>query len=158
LEAIVDENIFRRPGHLINRLARLSLRWTEEHFEPLGLSTGQIPVLYLLKDGASLTQKELARLVRIEQPTMAQLLSRMERDGLIRRSENPDDKRSSLVSLTPLAFEKLPLASAVLTEGNEEALKGFTDREIATLSKLLLRLIRNLDPEIAGEIESMQAR
>jgi len=154
----VDENIFRRPGHLINRLARLSFRWTEERFQPLGLSTGQVPVLYALKDGASLTQKELARLVRIEQPTMAQLLSRMERDGLVRRTDNPDDKRSSLISLTPLALKKLPLARAILSEGNKEALKGFTDREIATLSKLLLRVVRNLDPEIAAEIEFMHAR
>jgi hypothetical protein len=60
--------------------------------------------------------------------------------------------------LTPLAFKKLPLARAVLSEGNEEALKGFTDREITTLSKLLLRVVRNLDPEIAAEIESMQPR
>jgi MarR family transcriptional regulator for hemolysin len=154
----VDDDIFRRPGHLINRLARLSLRWTEERFQPLGLSTGQIPVLYLLRDGAALTQKELARLVRIEQPTMAQLLSRMERDGLIRRTDNPGDKRSSLISLTPLALKKLPLAREVLSKGNKEALKGFTDREITTLSRLLIRVIRNLDPEIAAEIESMQAR
>jgi MarR family transcriptional regulator, transcriptional regulator for hemolysin len=155
---MVDDNIFRRPGHLINRLARLSLRWTEERFQPLGISTDQIPVLYLLSDGAALTQKELARLVRIEQPTMAQLLSRMQRDGLIRRSDNPDDKRSSLISLTPLALKTLPLAREVLSEGNREALKGLTDREITTLSKLLLRVIRNLDPDIAGEIESMQGR
>jgi DNA-binding MarR family transcriptional regulator len=154
----VDEDIFRRPGHLINRLARLSFRWTEERFQPLGLSTGQVPVLYALKDGASLTQKELARLVRIEQPTMAQLLSRMERDGLVRRTDNPDDKRSSLISLTPLALRKLPLARAILSEGNKEALKGFTDREIATLSRLLLRVVRNFDPEIAAEIESKHAR
>jgi hypothetical protein len=45
-----------------------------------------------------------------------------------------------------------------LSEGNKEALKGFTDREIATLSKLLLRVVRNFDPEIAAEIESMHAR
>jgi MarR family transcriptional regulator, transcriptional regulator for hemolysin len=158
LEATVDENFFRRPGHLINRLARLSFRWTEERFQPLGLSTGQIPVLFVLKDGAALTQKELARMVRIEQPTMAQLLTRMERDGLIRRTDNPHDKRSSLISLTPLALKKLPQAKAVLFEGNKEALKGFTEREIKTLSKLLLRVIKNLDPEIAAEIESMHAR
>jgi DNA-binding MarR family transcriptional regulator len=153
----VDENIFRRPGHLVNRLARISLRWTEERLQPLGLSTGQIPVLYLLREGAALTQKELARFVRIEQPTMAQLLSRMERDGLIRRTDCPDDKRSSLISLTPLALKKLPLAGAILSEGNKEALKGFTDREITTLSKLLLRAVRNLAPEIAAEIESMHS-
>ena len=97
-------------------------------------------------------------MVRIEQPTMAQLLTRMERDGLIRRTDNPHDKRSSLISLTPLALKKLPQAKAVLFEGNKEALKGFTEREIKTLSKLLLRVIKNLDPEIAAEIESMYAR
>ena len=117
-------------------------------------------VIYALKDGASLTQKELARLVRIEQPTMAQLLSRMERDGLVRRTDNPDDKRSSLISLTPLALRKLPLARAILSEGNKEALKGFTDREAsATLSRLLLRVVKEAsDSEIAAEIESMHAR
>ncbi len=123
-----------------------------------GAFHGAGTVIYALKDGASLTQKELARLVRIEQPTMAQLLSRMERDGLVRRTDNPDDKRSSLISLTPLALRKLPLARAILSEGNKEALKGFTDREIATLSRLLLRVVRNFDPEIAAEIESMHAR
>ena len=151
------ENMFRRPGHLVNRLARLSLRWTEERLQPLGLSTGQIPVLYLLSDGEPRTQKELARLVRIEQPTMAQLLSRMERDGLIRRSNSPDDKRSSMISLTSRALKQLPAAEEVLSEGNKKALEGFTEREIATLNRLLLRAIRNIDPDVAVEIESMGA-
>jgi DNA-binding MarR family transcriptional regulator len=87
---------------------------------------------------------------------MALLLARMERDGLICRTDNPNDKRSSLIFLTTFGLKKLPLARAVLSEGNKEALKGFTDREITTLSKLLLRALRNLNPEIAAEIESMQ--
>ena len=96
--------------------------------------------------------------MRIEQQTMAQLLTRMERDGLIRCTDNPDDKCSSLISLTPLTLKKLPEAKTILSEGNNVALKGFTDREIATLSKLLLRVVKNLDPEIAAEIESMHTR
>jgi MarR family transcriptional regulator for hemolysin len=150
LEVYVDQEIFRRPGHLINRSSRLLLRLGEEKFHPLGLGIAQMPVLYALKDGASLTQTELARMARIEQPTMAQLLTRMERDGLIRRTANPHDKRSSLVSLTPLALKKLPLAKAALLQGSVEALQGFTEREIATLSRLLRRIVKNLDPTAAG--------
>jgi MarR family transcriptional regulator, transcriptional regulator for hemolysin len=150
LEVYVDQEIFRRPGHLINRSSRLLLRLGEEKFHPLGLGIAQMPVLYALKDGASLTQTELARMARIEQPTMAQLLTRMERDGLIRRTANPHDKRSSLVSLTPLAMKKLPLAKAALLQGSVEALQGFTEREIATLSRLLRRIVKNLDPTAAG--------
>jgi MarR family transcriptional regulator, transcriptional regulator for hemolysin len=150
MEVYVDAEIFRRPGHLINRSARLLLRWGEERFHPLGLAIAQVPVLYALKDGASLTQTELAGLAQIEQPTMAQLLARMERDGLIRRSAHPEDKRSRLVSLTPLALKKLPSAKAIMLQGNDVALQGFTDREIATLCRLLRRVVKNLDPSAVG--------
>ena len=102
----MDDDLFTRPGHLIQRCARLSTRWADVRFAKLGLATAQIPVLYALKDGGSLTQKDLAGLANIEQPTMAQLLARMERDGLIRRTADASDKRSSLISLTPLALRE----------------------------------------------------
>ncbi|MBB5326968.1 MarR family winged helix-turn-helix transcriptional regulator [Tunturiibacter gelidoferens] len=142
----MDADLFRTPGHLINRLSKLSLRWADERFQRIGLAAAQMPVLYALKDGATSTQTELARMAHIEQPTMAQLLGRMERDGLIKRAANPEDKRSSLVSLTPLAVKKLPAAREVLREGNKLALEGFTEREIETLTKLLLRLLKNVEP------------
>jgi MarR family transcriptional regulator for hemolysin len=143
----VDAEIFRMPGHLISRTARLMARLGDERFQPLGLAIAQLPVFGALKDGASLTQKELAKMAQIEQPTMAQLLARMERDGLILRTANPDDKRSSLISLTPLALKKIPKARAILLEGNAEILEGFSDREVATLCRLLLRIVKNLDGE-----------
>jgi len=150
MEVTMDAEIFRRPGHLINRAARLLVRLGDAGFQPLGLATAQLPVLYALRDGASLTQKELASFAQIEQPTMAQLLNRMERDRLIRRRPNPEDKRSSLVSLTPKALKKLPRAKEVLLEGSQEALRGFTEQELETLSRFLLRIVKNLDPEAPG--------
>jgi MarR family transcriptional regulator for hemolysin len=82
---------------------------------------------------------------------MAVLLDRMERDGLIQRSPNPHDKRSSLISLTPFALQKVPAAKAIMQRGNDEALQGFTDRETATLVRLLSRVITNLEPDVAGD-------
>ena len=145
----MDSELFRMPGHLISRSARLLSRWGDARVQPMGLAIAQVPVFYALKDGASLTQKELARLAQIEQPTMAQLLARMERDGLIRRTPNPHDKRSSVISLTSLALNKLPAAREVLLEGNKVALQGFTDREIVTLCRLLTRVVKNLDSDRA---------
>lgn len=149
----MDSETFQRPSHLINRAARLLTRWGDERFAALGLAVAQVPVLAALKDGRALTQKELAYLARIEQPTMTHLLARMERDGLVKRTANPADKRSSLVSLTPLALGKLPEAKIMLMEGNAAALRGFTAEEIAVLSSLLRRVVRNLDPD-AVEIET----
>jgi MarR family transcriptional regulator, transcriptional regulator for hemolysin len=140
----MDSELHKRPGHLINRSARLFTRWGEGRFRALGLATAQIPVLAILKNLGPMTQTEMARLIQIEQPTMAQLLTRMERDGLIQRTPDPKDKRSSLVSLTPSARKVIPLARKILDEGSNIAFKGFTDRELATLSRLMKRVVDNM--------------
>ena len=76
---------------------------------------------------------------------MAQMLARMERDGLIERFPDPADCRSSRISLTDTAKARMPDAIAVLLEGNREVLQGFTDEEARLLTSLLQRLISNLD-------------
>ena len=76
---------------------------------------------------------------------MAQMLARMERDGLIQRAPDPADGRSSRITLTEVAEARLPDAVAVLLQGNREVLRGFTDKEAGLLIALLTRLIANLD-------------
>lgn len=143
----MDEEIYRRPGHLISRTARLMYRLTDAAFQPLGLASAQLPVFGALKDGVAKTPKELAEMARIEQPTMTQLLARMERDGLVRRTPHPEDRRSTLISLTPKALRRLPQAREIMLEGNRTALKGFSAAETEMLCSLLRRVIRNLDPD-----------
>lgn len=138
------------PGRLITRLARLQARWLEGRVGALGLAPAQIPVLAVLKEGAR-TQTELARLIGTEQPTMAQLLGRMERDGLVRRVADPKDGRSALVLLTRKAERALPGARAVLAEGSVMALAGLSEREVATLTRLLGRVLENVEGAVLGD-------
>ena len=145
--------VLSTPGHLISVAARGFARLSEARLKPLGFGVGHLPVLVALQDGQASTQRDLARFARIEQPSMAQMLARMERDGLIRRLPDPADGRSSQISLTRSARTRLPDACAVLFQGNREALTGFTDAECAQLVALLTRLIENLD-----RIDSTQAQ
>ena len=71
-------------------------------------------MLVALQDGRASTQRDLARFAKIEQPPMAQMLARMERDGLIQRAPDPADGRSSRITLTGVAEARLPDALAVL--------------------------------------------
>lgn len=132
------------PAILIAGAARALARVSDARFRDVGISTSQLPVLAALKDGAQLAQKELAIAAGVEQSSMAQLLNRMERDGLIFRTPDPHDKRSSLIALTTLALDLFPPARAVLQRGNQEALLGFSDAERDTLVQLLLKLMANI--------------
>ncbi|UAK25359.1 MarR family winged helix-turn-helix transcriptional regulator [Sphingomonas nostoxanthinifaciens] len=140
-----DWNPFGTPGHYISRIARGLARVGDTRLRPLGFATAQLPVVTALKDGARRSQTELARWARVEQPTMAQLLARMERDGLVRREPDPADGRSSLVSLTETALAKLPEGRAILQQGNRDATRGLTEAEVATLIALLQRVLENVE-------------
>lgn len=135
----------KMPGHYFSRIARGMARIGDARLRTLGFATAQLPVLTALRDGAKLSQGELARWAKVEQPTMAQLLSRMERDGLVRREPDPADRRSSLISLTDQARDNLPAGRKILEQGNRDMTRGLSEAEVATLVSLLERVLANVE-------------
>jgi MarR family transcriptional regulator for hemolysin len=129
----------------INRVSRMLLRLHEARLRPLGLTMSQLPVLLALEGERSLSQKELALRARVEQPTMAEMLARMERDGIVQREPNPADARGSLTSLSRKTRLRLPKAKAELTQGELDATAGFSAEEKALLLSLLQRVAKNLE-------------
>ena len=148
-----EPDVLLTPGHLISLAARGFARLSEARLKPLGFGAGHLPVLVALRDGRASTQRDLARFAKTEQPPMAQMLARMERNGLIARTPDPADGRSSRVTMTGSAAARLPRAIATLLQGNREALDGFSNEEAVQLVTLLTRLIENLD-EIASANEA----
>jgi DNA-binding MarR family transcriptional regulator len=140
-----DWDPLANPGHYVSRIARALSRIGDARLRDLGFATAQLPVLTALKDGARLSQIELARWAKVEQPSMAQLLARMEREGLIVREADPGDRRSSLVSLTDKAKDNLPAGRAVLRQGNTEMTAGMSAEEVALLVSLLQRILANVE-------------
>src|SRR6187399_1122343 len=98
-----DTRVSPGPLRVVGQAYRTFARIVDAQLRDLGLAMSQLPVLIVLKQGKPLPQAELARIARVEQSSMAQLLNRMERDGLIERVADPEDKRSRLISATSLA-------------------------------------------------------
>jgi MarR family transcriptional regulator for hemolysin len=141
----------RSAGYMTNWAARLFARAIDQRLKEIGVSSGQLPVFFALADGRSLTQKELARVASIEQPTMAATLARMERDGLIERRADPADRRSSLVSLSAEAREKALLVMTAVRETNAVALDPLSEDERAALLDSLGKVIVALGRLLSAE-------
>ncbi|MFJ2988968.1 MarR family winged helix-turn-helix transcriptional regulator [Collimonas sp. NPDC087041] len=149
----MKNNLSDNPMRLIGHTYRTFARLVDGPLGVLGLAVGQLPVLVSLKKNGQLSQAALARLAQVEQPSMAQLLNRMERDGLVQRAPDPDDRRSHLISLTADASQRLPKGKAVMEAVSRQALSGFSKEEQDQLMALILRVNANLDRAI-GEMES----
>lgn len=138
------------PLKQLGHAHRTFIRLVDAQLRDLGFAMGQLPVLMSLKHGEALPQAELARLAKVEQPSMAQLLNRMERDGLVQRGPDPDDKRIRLISLTDHARQLMPKAKAIMDATSDIALAGFSAEEIHTFGTLVERINANLEAVADG--------
>lgn len=147
-------DVLSAPMRLMGFIHRAFTRAADVPLRELGFAMGQLPVLVTLKKHPEgLSQAALARMASVEQPSMAQLLNRMERDGLVERVPDPADGRSRLISLTALASRRMPKGKAVMDDICVRALADFSAEEIEQLTRLLARVRANLgepDPDDMG--------
>ena len=128
-------------GYLANHMARLFAQALHERIAPLGIVPGQFPALLALWERDGVTQKELVARLDIEQATMANTLTRMERDGLIRRTRHPSDARAQQIWLTPKSKDIRDRAYSAANEVNGLALAGLNESERAAFVDYMTRII-----------------
>jgi len=131
-------------GYMTNWAARLFAKRIERTLKPLGLQPAYMPVIFALADGSALSQKELLSRAAVEQPTMAATLSRMERDGLLLKKPDPNDKRSTLYSLKANTRKAVESVAAAVKFNNDEILAVFSEGERKTYLAMMGRLVKRL--------------
>ena len=107
------------------------------------VSVGFIGVLIALDqlDGQRLT--ELGQAVSLEKSTMTGLIDRMERARLVRRSQNPDDRRAYRVCLTDRGRTVASELGGVLEEAYQDLTGGMKPKEMEQVRRNLVQLIEN---------------
>jgi DNA-binding MarR family transcriptional regulator len=121
---------FLSPLHKASRQISVYL---EGHTRQLDLSPRDAHVLTYLRSYAPAPVGELVRVFGIKQSTLTSLLDRLERNGLLRRELNAEDRRSFLIHLTDAGRELArrlnrlieALEADIRREVRAQDLKGF---------------------------------
>jgi MarR family transcriptional regulator for hemolysin len=122
---------------------------------PHGITYRQSLVLGWLALEGELSQTDLAQRMMIEPPTLVGILDRMERDGWIARHDCPGDRRKNLIRASAAAepiWEKIVDCATTI---RHRATHGLSERQLATLKKLLDKVHQNL---ASAEAPSPMAR
>lgn len=80
--------------------AKEVVRQYRKPLEKLNLTYTQYLVMMVLWEQGSMTEGQLGRIIHLDSGTLAPLLKRLERNGLIRRTRPEDNERRLLLSLT----------------------------------------------------------
>src|SRR5882672_4582873 len=75
----LDLNALRQtPGFMIRILQLLNFEAFYRHFEPLELSPVEYAILIIVRDNKTVTQSELAAVLKMHLPNLVKILSKME--------------------------------------------------------------------------------
>ncbi|MDB5395054.1 MAG: putative MarR family transcriptional regulator [Rhodospirillales bacterium] len=85
----------------VQRAARALARRFDEALRPVGLTNGQFSVLMSLNRPAPPAIGAVASLLAMDRTTLTAALKPLERRGLVEIADDPADRRSRLLALTP---------------------------------------------------------
>ena len=111
------------------------------------LSKGQPKILEYLYENDGAVQKDIAKSCFIEQATVTSILARMEKNELIIRKVDPDNRRFQFVYLTEKGKETQRNCQDVICEIEKECFAGFSDEEKEQAKVLFERMYNNLNRE-----------
>ena len=134
------------PGNLGFRLAKASQRWNEllqegfarEGFPEVRASYGSVLLPLFEEDGLRIG--EVARRARLSKQTMTTMVRLAERDGLVERRQDQDDRRATRVHLTAKGRRFRPVAERVLAELDELARAALGERGASATARALAKL------------------
>ena len=138
---------------IFGRMLRLMKHLGKERAQAMaqfGFREGEFDVLATLRRAGEpyrLSPTQLYKSLLVTSGAMTNRLSHLEQLGLIRRIADPDDKRSTLVSLTPHGQERIEQALIVHTQTQNALLSNLSDAQRAQLESLLRELLMTFPSE-----------
>lgn len=136
-------------GVLIKKAARLFEQVANKDLDDLGVTYAQTTFLIRLWEKDGQNQMELTRSSGLKQPTVVRILDRMERDNLISRIKNSEDRRIFNFYLTDRARDICKKLEYHANGMQAIAGKRLTKSEMENLKNTLLRIIDNLEAKLS---------
>jgi DNA-binding MarR family transcriptional regulator len=125
-------------------LSLLQERWAEKH----GLSEGRLGVMFRLYRGGACALGDLADDLDTTPRNVTGLVDHLERDGLVERVHDPDDRRSVRASLTAAGKERI---ESIWKEGLDrefEVVHDMAKEELEQLRHLCLLVVESARKEL----------
>ena len=110
----------------------------EDALAPVGLSLAKFGALtHLMEAGEPLNLSECAKKMACVRSNITQLMDRLEADGLVRRVEDPLDRRAIRAAVTPLGTKRQAVGAKEVAKVQAELARTLSDMNPGALRRAL---------------------
>ncbi|CDO36606.1 MarR family winged helix-turn-helix transcriptional regulator [Novosphingobium sp. KN65.2] len=133
------------PGHLVRRVQQISTAIFAEELAAFDLTAVQLAALVAVAETPDMDATRLAELICFDRATIGDVIARLERKGLIARSQGVRDKRTKLLSTTPAAAPLIAACMKRVEAVQVRLLAGLSAEERSTFQSLLTKVVVHAD-------------
>ncbi|MDR1967239.1 MAG: MarR family transcriptional regulator [Burkholderiaceae bacterium] len=132
-------------GYNIRRASLAASAFFEERMQRFELRQTGFSVLSLLAHNPGATSRQLCAALDIQPPNLVSLIAVLDQRGLIERRPHPHDGRALGLHLTAAGKHLAQQAEQAVRQLEIDAYRRLTERERATLIRLLEKIYRGTD-------------
>ncbi len=130
----------RHIGYLIRRAQQRHVAvWLEQVSSDI--TSVQYATLAVLERNPGLSQRELGDELDLDRSTINDLVSRLEKRGLIARTQAPDDKRRKVLVLTSAGHTEFVRLQPAVAEVQNALVHALEPKDATELRRLLSRML-----------------
>ncbi|WP_300551724.1 MarR family transcriptional regulator [Maricaulis sp.] len=148
-------NLAESPGHLLHRAQQFASERFTNAMAGARLTQRQFAVLHATAQQEGLTQTDLVKATGIDRSTLAELVARMVKNGLLEREKLEGDARANAVKLSTEGRTLLEVATLGAMEADEAILSSLPKNKRASFLETLRRIAITLEK---GEEAAKKAR
>ncbi len=128
-------------GFLLAKTHQYFSSFFKEKLNKYNLTSQQFGMLAFLwkKDGFS--QIKLGNCMNKDRTTISGIVDRLEKEGLVTRCRDPEDRRTYLIYLTPRAFALKDELEGLATQANSEVTAMLSEGEKEQLETILRKIL-----------------
>ena len=141
-----DSTMRRQFPFSISRIARRWRKLLDERLKDLGMTQARWNTMVALhRGGEGTTQRELAKLMSIENPTLVRLLDNLESRGLIERRPCEHDRRARRLYLTRHGSSFMEQFDDRAEGLRNQLLEGISTKELEICLNVFNRIVSNAE-------------
>ena len=134
----------KSPGFVVRKTNIAVGNALRRRLSKYGLTLGQYYIMRALWINEGQSQRALSEAVGTTEPTTASVLRMLEKNGLIRRTRNQQDRRTINIFLTENGLEMKRELLLMAMGVNEIATRGLSQHDIDEIKRLMRAMSANL--------------
>lgn len=141
-----ERDIYGKPGHLIRRLQQIAVAVFVSRTQDFDVTPVQYSALLALRNHPGVDQTTLMQIIAFDRSTIGEVVTRLVRKGLIKRTVGKKDRRTRRLRLTPAGRRLLTRMKPVNEQVQQLILAPLSPTERAQFVRLM-RKVADLNNE-----------